>query len=106
MPNRKLTLDLESDYEKEDRQEPVVYPVEQCQAECGCAPLESEGGIPPGLERRSEGWVTKHQREQRRQAQKQTRRWSPANKLERSSLNPVAQWSEHRIGQRSEERRV
>ena len=65
------------------------------------APLESQRRFPPRRERRAEGRVAEHQREQRRQPQEQSRRRPPANELERGGLDAMAERAEHRVGQRA-----
>jgi len=60
MTDCELTFYLEPDHKEEDGQESMVDPVEQCEIECGSAPLKSQPRIPPGLKRRTYRQVAQH----------------------------------------------
>jgi hypothetical protein len=70
MADRELALDLEPDDDEEDRQEPVVDPVEQRSASARF-PSGSQARFPPGRDRGSDGRVAERQREDRGEPQEQ-----------------------------------
>jgi hypothetical protein len=96
-----LALDLQSDDQEKDGQQPVVDPVEEEQGELSSVQLEPEGGAPPGLECGADGRVAEHDREHRHESEEQSGRRPPSNEIQSRSLNPVPERAEHGLGQRA-----
>ena len=101
MADGELALDLEADDQEEDRQEPVVDPVQERQPKIGAADDEPELCVPDSLEAGPERRVAERHREERRDQQQQARRRRPGGEVEGGGADPVAEGAEHRVGERA-----
>ena len=95
-----LALDLEADDEEEDRQRPVVHPVDQGQRERVPAEAHARLLLPQRQERGTLGAVADRDREQRHQQQQHAGGRRPAREIEARRLQAMPERTQHRFAER------